>query len=144
MKKYSTWAFKALRFNFKSSHEIRDVASVDIFHKFNQAKKHFDACQSRLALPLLEEIETSFNQNEITSLPEELKELIAKTKYLIAEISANRSSDPDDSKALKRVEEALVLKPDFKEAIELRKSLLMDNYFFKDEDETDSSTKKLQ
>lgn len=92
------------------------------------AQNHFNNVEDRFAKPMLL---TIFKvENDFKELPSDFKEVIAKSHYLMAEI-ITRSSENDDE-AIKHLEKAQGLMPNLKEAADLKKSLEIENVFFKD------------
>ncbi len=92
------------------------------------AEKHCMDVEDRIAKPMLLEIlavEKNFKE-----VPSDYKEVLAKSHYLMAEM-ISRSAE-SDREAMKHLDKAVNLMPNFQEAISLRKSIEIDNNFFQD------------
>lgn len=132
--KKSIWVLRALSRKGVKSTEIS--ALKEFKQKYMQAKNYYDHCESIYAMPILQEMMDESAKLNISELSDDFIELIARSKYLFACVKWRKTTcQQDDYEATQLLEEALKLKPDFEgadKAIQLKDSIIMENYFFED------------
>lgn len=118
------WAIDVIKSTTDPAEKLAAYKSI-----FQVAEKRFDSVEDRIAKPMLFiilEVKKEFNE-----IPQEYKELLAKSHYMLAEIIV-RSPDSDID-AIKHLDNAVKLLPNFEEALRLRKSIQFENNFFRSE-----------
>lgn len=117
------WALELINSTKDIKQKLQACKSV-----LQAAENHFNKVEDRFAKPMLL---TIFKvENDLKELPSEYKEILAKSHYLMAEIII-RSSE-QDNEAVKHLEKAQKLMPSLKEAADLKKSIEIENVFFKE------------
>lgn len=130
----SIWVLRALSKSSSKSHEKLEFSQLEA--KYINAKQLVDNFKVAYAKPVLEELVNQYSTIEEDRLSNELRDLIAKSKYLLACVKWRTTTcQQDDYEATQLLEEALNTKPDFEnaeEAAKLKESITMENYFFED------------